>query len=86
MAFKMRGFTPFTQTNNPYGWSDLEYERVKEDTVDKLNQYKKLSTTDPDGHNLDYGETQDDNSGATNIDKYNELLEYAKEINIKWPQ
>ena len=86
MAFKMRGFTPFTQeTENPYGWSDLEYKRVKEDTIDKLNKYKKLSTTDPDGHTLDYGETQDDNSGVNNLDKYNELVDYAEEINIDWP-
>ena len=86
MAFKMRGFTPFTQkTENPYGWTDLEYERSKKDTLDKLHKYKELSTTDPDGHTLDYGETKDDNSGVNNLDKYNELVDYAEEINIDWP-
>jgi hypothetical protein len=86
MAFKMRGFTPFHNNHNPYGWTDLEYERSKKDTLDKLHKYKELSVTDPDGHTLDYGETEDDNSGATNKVKYNELVDYAKEINIKWPK
>jgi len=86
MAFKMRGFTPFTQkTENPYGWTDSEYKIVKKETIDKLNKYKELSTTNPDGHTLDYGETPDDNSGVTNKVKYNELVDYAREININWP-
>ena len=85
MSFKMRGFTPFTQTENPYGWTDLEYKRAKDDTRAQLLQYSKLSKTDPDGHTLDYGETDEKNSGATNKVKYNELVDYAEEINLELP-
>ena len=61
-----------------FGWTDQEYNRVKKEKTTQLNKYKELSEKDPDGYTLDYGETKKDNSGATNIKKYNELKEYMK--------
>ena len=63
---------------HPFGLTDVEYNRVKKEKTAQLNKYKKLSEKDPDGYTLDYGETKNNNSGATNKSKYNELQKYMK--------
>ena len=77
MAYKQKGFTPFTQKqDNPYGWDDKTFDLVKKETKQQLDSLRK---EDPNAKTLEWQEFgKDQERYFTNKEKIDDIIKYMK--------
>ena len=69
---------PFKQKSKyPYGWTEQEYNRAKQETIKNFDSIKKLNPKDSTLEWQEFGKDQE--RYFTNQEKLNDLKNYAKE-------